>query len=967
MKKNIADLYGYVSKVTKFDVKFKRKRYLEACKKITDYMSNSCFPFGQISFICQGNVVVYGAKTLLMVDFDLFLSSNYEMFEDRLESFKNRLFRRFVESFFGVFVHSDTPLLNINMNFYDVLNVSAAKKTSRTDKIRDLLETTKEPLLIYGNSSSGKTISVAQAVSQLIVNSYACTWIDLVDVNVEIEHLVYSIFQTLSSAKHIIVIDNLQAYPSKIFWIKNVIDQINKLVNTINIKVVNVCWRSARSIVERIYFPTSIKGVECLGDDVIIELVRMASLDKYEREILSNSAGDVLVAKSMMDYILRFNRFPSEKQLSRMMYEGCTRKKELSIEAQNILYILASLGEFEIHVRKEYLQRISPAGFNELSVNNIFRTYETEDANIYVSIGHRSLAHKVLVYLRDELYDIKTPVEIAIEYLTIEGEKQILSTLERLDLELETGDSLFANLWRAFCNMRAALLKQLSVDPTWGNNMASMIFAAEALTNIKFDADSISMWKEVASNIRMRWCPDPNKGILFIGKSNNIPETTEIIDFTDNIRRTMNQDEAQYDYSETMLSYHIDYQRFHDNWLLGLLLGFEGLCLDGRDDLKIKYIASANKMQQANGSFYPERVCWVTARVIIGLSQCGLTFSDIVVKNACNWLVAQLVDKNLIKWEINSLDCCGWRSGTGTWNSNEQITLMCLCALFSAQYPIRKNQKVSKIIQEFWRCRKSLEKSFIEKGTILDIMWIIDVMLFDNRNPIDLKEEIKNLTDYVIDKWNEGSLLSSEKGTESSDVSFMAKELIFIVWALLKKNLKQLLKGLELDYSISSEKKKIFISYRREEGGGSAFAQDLYRTLNQSFKNEVFLDVYDLREESSEFSEILKNALNNSEVVVAIVTDHAFERACSSDYDNSKDVYYNELYQALLLNKKIITIYNSSIKRPELPNALKVNKDFYDIASRLSKKNATFYDSTIPNAMDMLAQEVIKKLEYLNI
>ena len=44
-----------------------------------------------------------------------------------------------------------------------------------------------------------------------------------------------------------------------------------------------------------------------------------------------------------------------------------------------------------------------------------------------------------------------------------------------------------------------------------------------------------------------------------------------------------------------------------------------------------------------------------------------------------------------------------------------------------------------------------------------------------------------------------------------------------------------------------------------------------------------------------------------------------------------------------------------------------MNKDFYDIASRLSKKNATFYDSTIPNAMDMLAQEVIKKLEYLNI
>lgn len=63
----------------------------------------------------------------------------------------------------------------------------------------------------------------------------------------------------------------------------------------------------------------------------------------------------------------------------------------------------------------------------------------------------------------------------------------------------------------------------------------------------------------------------------------------------------------------------------------------------------------------------------------------------------------------------------------------------------------------------------------------------------------------------------------------------------------MKKNLEQLLKGLELDYSVSSEKKKIFISYRREEGGGSAFAQELYRALEQHFKNEVFLDVYDLK------------------------------------------------------------------------------------------------------------------------
>lgn len=966
MKNNYADLYGTLIKVKKFDVRFKSKRYANSCEKLVKCLSEVLFPHGQVSFSCENNMVLFKSTKLIDVDQTLFFCDDYKTFETKFEAYKNRLFRCFVCFFFANCECTDASLVNVNIDFATVFDLKKTRNTTRSAKIRELLEVGDKPLVVYGNSSSGKTIAVAQATYQLVESTYSYTWVDLVDINVEIEHLVYSIFQTLACSNHVIVIDNVQAYPSKIEWIKSVLDRINETCPSQSIKVVNVCWRSARKTVERMYAPIPVKKLECHGDDVIVELVRCYALDKYEKELLANSAGDVLIAKSMMDFIIKHKRFPSEKQLSQTMYQECTKKKDLSEEAQKVLYILASLGEFEIHVRKEYLQRISLDGYLELLQNKVFRTYKTEDTNIYVTIGHRSLAHKVLVYLREELTEVKSPVELAIEYLTIEGEKQILSTLERLDLELETGDSLFANLWQAFCNMRASLIKQLSVDPTWGNNMASMIFAAEALTNIKFDADSLGMWKITADNIRQRWSPDSERGIVFIGDKCGIGYTTEIVDFTDNIKRTMKEDELNYQYPIHMISDKIDYQRFHDNWLLGLLLGFEGISLDG-NDLKSEYLLVAEKMQQPNGSFYPERVCWVTARVIMGLCQCGLTYSDFVVKKACNWLVTQLVDSKSMGWSIESLDCYGWRSGTGTWNSNEQITLMCLCALFSAQYPIRKDDKISSIVREFWRCRKSLERSFIDKGTILDIMWIIDVMLYDNRNPVDLKEEIKNLTDYVIDKWNEASLLSSEKETESSDVSFMSKELMFIVWALLKKNLEQLLKGLELDYSVSSENKKIFISYRREEGGGSAFAQELYRALEQHFKNEVFLDVYDLKEESRDFSEVIENALDNSKVVIAVVTDHSFERACSSSYDNSKDVYYNELSKALSENKDVITIYNSSIKRPELPEALKVNEAFYEVAVRLSKKNATFYDSTVPDAMDKLKREVVNKIKYLNI
>ena len=241
-------------------------------------------------------------------------------------------------------------------------------------------------------------------------------------------------------------------------------------------------------------------------------------------------------------------------------------------------------------------------------------------------------------------------------------------------------------------------------------------------------------------------------------------------------------------------------------------------------------------------------------------------------------------------------------------------------------------------------------------------MWIIDVMLFDNRNPIEMKEEIRNLTKYVLEKWSSASLLSTEKETESSDVSFMAKELIYIVWELLNRNIDLLLKGLELKYTTSGNGKRIFISYRREEGGGSAFAQNIYNSLEQFYKNDCFLDVYDLHGECGEFDSVISQALSQSQIVIAIVTDHVFERACCINYNNQDDVFFNELDNAIKQNKKIITIYNSSVKKPECPDALQVNPEFYQIAQTLSKKNAVFYDATIPDAMVKLIQDIVAKI-----
>ena len=237
-------------------------------------------------------------------------------------------------------------------------------------------------------------------------------------------------------------------------------------------------------------------------------------------------------------------------------------------------------------------------------------------------------------------------------------------------------------------------------------------------------------------------------------------------------------------------------------------------------------------------------------------------------------------------------------------------------------------------------------------------------MLYYNQNPIELKDEINTLTKYVLEKWNNASLLSSEKETESSDVSFISKELIAITWAVFNKNLKLLLKELKMNYSVRVEEKKIFISYRRE--GGSLFAQFIHDQLEESrYNKQVFLDVYDMQYDCSEFDPILERAIDNAKVVIAVVSNDAFDRACTENYDNQNDVYYRELSKALDENKHIITVYTN--QRPVLPEKLSINKEFYDIACRLSKKNAVFYNPGIPRAMEKLVEVITNKINRLDI
>lgn len=827
-------------------------------------------------------------------------------------------------------------------------------------------------IVVTGNSSSGKTTVVSQAIEIAVTHGYSAHWFDFVNINTTLINVFCSLLKhSETDKKAVLVFDNAQARPTEVSKFIKICEDFFARIE-VSVEIVLICWQSAYLLLEDVVLTTlNIKPqkITCSGNQQVKEIVRQKGYRHYLNDISRDSnGGDVFVATGILNYINEHQSYPTKAQLSEYIYKETIKDNALSADALHILYVIAALGEFEIHVREGYLQRISSDGIAELLKLGIIREYENDAGNRFIYFGHRSKANKIVIYMTEKYAAeawMASPESVAIRYLKSEDNGQIHTMLERLDVEVRNSNNMFANLWKAFANVRTHLYSKVNRDPAWGMNMASMIFAAEALCKISFDKNAELYWAIQAKEIRKRWIPNEQlNGLSYVGddcftvNDTTYNMTNEIVDFTENIKERMIIEEQTIPYKECDCAADTDFYRFHDNWLLGLLLGFEGLAYDSDDSLKEQYIHCATNMQLDSGAFYPERVPWVTSRVIMGLAQCGLTVENsIITKSACEWLVNQLSFE--LDTEGQHFPCAGWRSGTGSWNSDIQITLMNLVALSMANYPLHANPDIMNTIEFTIFHAEDLAKNATNP---LDIVWIIDILKLQREKDslVRLNSLINTLTATTIQIWGEANKTAYDTQRESSDVSFLAKELLDIMWYIMTENLGNLLKGLEREIILPNQNKQIFISYRRKEGGGRLLAEYAYDYLTKSYKNDVFFDVYDLHSECTEFNDIISKAITASKVAIIVVSQDAFKRCIQPGYDIHKDVFLTEIKTILDNHISPIVVYYDSV---ELPDYLKQNKDCYDLAKKLSDMNAVFFMSNRPDAKKLLGLDIDAKIK----
>jgi len=233
----------------------------------------------------------------------------------------------------------------------------------------------------------------------------------------------------------------------------------------------------------------------------------------------------------------------------------------------------------------------------------------------------------------------------------------------------------------------------------------------------------------------------------------------------------------------------IDLDRMHRTWVLGLLLGFEASAVQRDPERRAKLVACAELAADPAGFFYPRRVPWVAARVLLGLAAVGESIhTSAIVRGATNWLLTP-APEGPCQFGV-------WESGTGTWNTAVMTTTMCLTALVRCGVPATHPMIVAGASYV-----DSKAAEWQAPGQELDAADALETRLLTGRHWIDGKRELAQLLDWARDSdpWLRATETASMRQDESSKVPAMASGLVRIVWEIVRAEMPVLLEGVAIE------------------------------------------------------------------------------------------------------------------------------------------------------------------------
>lgn len=653
--------------------------------------------------------------------------------------------------------------------------------------------------LLVGPSSSGKTVLAEQMMVRQAARGDRVTYVNLSSQFGEFVSIYDALLSHTDDPQLCFILDDLQSNPSIAKYALIVISAWRRITTKKCPLLVGICWPEfARQAV--VWFE------DCHPFSVYPQQVRELLLRRADTldtaivdTIKSKYGDDLLLLSLFLSEALRTRQEPTAEAVAQALWSDRTRGTD-SEQAKRVCLVVSALGRFDIAAPvkfAEYEARVESKFIDELINAGLIRKI-----GALISVGHRSLAGLLSDWIStggtwDQLKATGGPASVenvVLRYLQSSDAALAIETLRGLQArvgfkkedQLNVRAAAIVSIWQVFNSIVERLEVQQENDATWGRIPSSAMFAAQSFA-------AIGREKAIEGSLQfLRSSWQVEGGRIQVATTNFRTK-----DDFEKIRDCMLQ-EDKYETRWKSLGVagdEVDMDKFHKTWVLGLILGSEAASRSPR--LPLASLAAAVEQEAiSSAAFYPQRVPWCTARVLLGLAACGRRIdTSAVVERCAKWLLRDIADGGACKSGV-------WESGTGTWNSTIETTAMVLVALTAVGVDWTTPALVS--ARSYLIANRA---QWTATGKEMDGALALQAYLDTGGNWEDIAPEVQRLCQWGKAEavWRGATRSSNESLEQSCRVAQIASHLIDIGWTAIRTDLPAFLDALATPRILWSE------------------------------------------------------------------------------------------------------------------------------------------------------------------
>jgi len=650
--------------------------------------------------------------------------------------------------------------------------------------------------MLVGNSSSGKSVLCFRVGMQQLLSGNAVCYVNLGSTSTQPLRVVSTLLADSGTQPRpdLLIVDDLQSNPSAARYVLACGNLFRRATTARQVPILTSAWpdfaKEAAVWHERC-FQVAVQPSQVR--DVIIRRDGAGVSGEILAGLVRRLGDDLVLLRLSVKQAAIAGVSPPLRKVAEELWKDRTAGLAIAVGvAERVALVAGTLGRYDIPSPAKFLgheARVEDRDLDELTRKGLLR----RQGGMF-SMGHRSLCALISDWLGrkdcwkllSELGGPRKADVVVLDYLRSLKSGLTVDSLRALQARAGLKDrprlndraAAVLSIWQAFDAIVEKIESQQQKDSTWNETPSSAMFAILALSEVgkpELARDSLRFLRE-------HWSISNGQIVVTTAGLNTRA------DFA-GIQIEMSKEDARQP-STAVISQPaatLDVERFHQTWFLGLVLCAEAAAREPGVDLdRLVSLVEASQLKES-GAFYPARVPWCTARVLLGLAACGRTVhNSACVEQAANWLLRPISNGGPLRDGA-------WDGGTGIWNSRLETTAMVLLALSAVGFDV-SDKRLGKAKDFLLSARQDWTKAGMELPGVIAIQAYLET----GGAWEDVVHEAQSLSSWARGKalWEGATLTQDAQLEQSCLVAQVAAHLVSIGWTAVRSDLPAFLDSL---------------------------------------------------------------------------------------------------------------------------------------------------------------------------